>query len=324
MLAIKERLFEFLRISRSKINRLRMQESQRKLAQQKAQQKTAFDSLSVSFDEKYQQLKKYHLDRYTTPLWKKYNAKLEKILLPHPPFSFLQDPMMMMTMFDTAGGHWLKKELTFLEKKIAKRRLKLLLKEDYVGDPLLLQAAYLTSHTTIRHLYHLVKFLDVSGCNLTKIKTVIEWGGGYGNLVKILKRLLIKPCTYIIIDTPLLSCLQWLYLSTIFGKEAVHLLSDEKGAIKINKINILPVSLLAKYPIRGDLFISTWALSESSKYSQDYVVKHNWFQAKHLLLAYQENETGLFDPVRVGKLAADRGAVIQKVEFLPGNHYAFL
>lgn len=324
MLTIKERLFEFLRISRSKINRLRMRGSQKKLARQKASQKTAFNSLAVSFNEKYQQLKKYHLDDYTTPLWKKYNAKLEKILLPRPPFSFLQDPNIMLTMFDTAGGNWLKKELTFLEKKISKKKLKIILKEDYVGDPLLLNKFYLTSHTSITHLYHLIKFLDVSGCNLTKIKTVIEWGGGYGNLVKILKRLLIKPCTYIIIDTPLLSCLQWFYLSTIFGKKAVNLLLDEKGAIQINKINILPVSLLAKYPIKGDLFISTWALSESSKCSQDYVVKQNWFQAKHLLLAYQENDTGLFDPVRVGKLAVDRGAVIQKIEFLPGNHYAFL
>lgn len=321
---IRERLFELLRISRSKINRLRMWGSQKKIARQKAQQKTAFNFWNISFDEKYQQLKKYNLDRYTTPLWQKYNAKLEKALLPRPPFSFLQDPIIMMTMFDTAGGQALKKELAFLEKKINNKKLKMLLKEDYVGNPLLLNSSYLTSHTSIRHLYHLIKFLDVSGANLTQIKTIIEWGGGYGNLVKILKRLMVKPCTYIIIDTPLLSCLQWLYLGTVLGKEAVNLLLDGKGSIQINKINLLPVSLLAQYSIKGDLFISTWALSESSKYSQDYVVKHNWFQAKHLLLAYQENRTGLFDPVRVGKLAAEKRAVIQEVEFLPGNHYAFL
>lgn len=74
----------------------------------------------------------------------------------------------------------------------------------------------------------------------------------------------------------------------------------------------------------GKFFISTWALSESSKYSQDYVVAHKWFSSKHILLAYQDSNEKLLDADRVGKLATDMGAIIEDIEFLPGNHYAFL
>lgn len=66
-----------------------------------------------------------------------------------------------------------------------------------------------------------------------------------------------------------------------------------------------------------------WALSESSRYSQDYVVAHKWFDSKHILLAYPDSYKKLPDADRVGKLAAGIGAVIEDITFLPGDHYAF-
>jgi hypothetical protein len=289
----------------------------------KRDQVATFYTLRKNFPDIYNKLKNYNVAQFTTPLWENYNKKLEKTFLPYPPFSFLENPVIMHTMFVAAGGKWLRKELAFLEKKISKNRLKVLLQEDYVGDPLLFNLTYLTSHNSIHHLYHLIRFFDKTRCNLDQIDTTIEWGGGYGNMAKIFKRLKPTSSTYIIIDTPLFSCIQWLYLTTVFGVENVHLLQNAEDIIQAEKINLVPICFLDCREISADLFISTWALSESSKYSQDYVVAHKWFDSKYILLAYQDSCEKLPDAGRLGKLAADIGATIENIEFLPGNHYAF-
>lgn len=315
---------EQLRIARNKLFRLKMRATQVKLAKKKYYQKKNYNKISQDFEKKYNKLKGYNIEKFTTPLWKKYNARLEKAILPYPPFSFLQDPTIMITMFATSGGEWLASELTYLEKKLSKKKLEYLLEEEYAGDPLLLNSHYLTSHTSIHHLYHFIKYCQFSKIDFNKINTIVEWGGGYGNLIRILKKFEEKKHTYIMIDTPLFCTLQWLYLSSIFGEKKVNLVLSPKDKIKDNKINIISISFLDDFKIKADLFISTWALSESSKYSQDFVLKSNWFGAKHLLLAYQDNPAGLFNPSRIGKLAKDRGAAIEDIEFLSGNHYAFL
>lgn len=233
---------------------LRMRPTQARLAQVKRNQKTTFYALRNSFSDIYSKLKKNNVAEFTTPLWENYNAKLEKIFLPHPPFSFLKNPTITTTMFVTAGGKWLRQEVTFLEKRISRNRLKALLQEDYVGDPLLLNSTYLTSHNSIHHLYHLVRFLDKTQCNLDQIDTIVEWGGGYGNMAKIFKRLKSLPFTYIIIDTPLFSCIQWLYLATILGEENVHLLQNSEDTIQAEKINLVPICFMDRQKINGEIF----------------------------------------------------------------------
>ena len=144
-------------------------------------------------------------------------------------------------------------------------------------------------------------------------------------MVKIFRRLTRRTVTYLIIDTPIFSCLQWLYLSVVLGEETVRVLQDVEDNVQAGKINLLPVSLIGRRDIDvgADLFISTWGLSESSVYAQDYVIANNWFGAKHILLAYQDSCKELPQADRVGKLAENTGAVVEDIEFLPGHHYAF-
>lgn len=301
-----------------------MEPAQFKLAQMKSNQKRAFYALRSGFSSIYDGLKEHDVKKFTTPLWENFNAELERVFLPDPPFSFLKNETIRDTMFVAAGGNWLNKELAFLEEKISRNKLKFLLQEDYVGEPILSNSKYLTSHNTIHHLYHFARFLDRTRCNLDQICRVVEWGGGYGNMAKIFKRLKHKPSTYIIIDTPLFSCIQWIYLATIFGRENVHLIDNCEDNICAEKINLLPLCFLDCHAISSELFISTWALSESSRYSQDYVVDHEWFNAKHILVAYQDSSKTLPDADRVGKLAKNIGATTEHIEFLPANQYAFL
>lgn len=306
------------------IFRLRMIPTQHRLSQIKHDQVMAFNALRNSLFDTYNHLKKYNISQFTTPLWDDFNAKLETALLPSPSFSFLRNPIIRHTMFVDDGGKWLNEEIKFLEDKIDENKLKDILQEDYVGNPHILNSKYLTSHNSIHHLYHIIRFLDRTKCDPEQINTIVEWGGGYGNMAKIFKRLKSAPCTYIIIDTPLFSCIQWLYLTTILGEQHINLVKNPEDTIHMGKINLMPLCFLDYHNISADLFISTWALSESSKYSQDYVVAHKWFNSKHILIAYQESNSDLPYAGRVGRIAAaDIGAVIEDIEFLPGNHYAF-
>jgi hypothetical protein len=80
---------------------------------------------------------------------------------------------------------------------------------------------------------------------------------------------------------------------------------------------------LKNYNLKGNFFIATWSLSESSKYAQDYVSSLNFFGAKHLLIAHQESSRELPHASRIREIAITQGAIIVPIKFLPGNYYAF-
>lgn len=292
------------------------------LVQIKRDQKKRFETLKNQYSLYSHKLSGQNDFNFTVPIWQNYIKKLEKTLLPYPSFSFLRERPIRETMFVMAGGKWIKDEISFIEKSILKENLRRILEEDYIGGPILINSTYLTSHNSIHHLYHLLKFQEKTKINFSELKTIIEWGGGYGNMAKLFKRL-VPDATYIIIDLPLLSCLQWLYLATILGEEAVNLLSNTESKFKEGKINILPICFLKHHVLNCDLFIATWSLSESSKNAQKYVDSCNFFGAEHLLLGFQESGQGFSDAARVEKIAKSHGAFIYPIEFLPGNYYAF-
>ena len=121
------------------------------------------------------------IDKFTTPLWDHFNLEIEKALLPIPSYSFLRNPTIEWTMV-TSGGNWLNHELAFLEAKINKEKLRDLLIDDFVGNPNIINSSYFTSANAIHHLYHLTRFSEETECNLARLNTIIEWGGGYGSM----------------------------------------------------------------------------------------------------------------------------------------------
>lgn len=304
------------------ISDLRFRWAYAQLARSKGAQRAAFATLREEFGPTYNLIKARDIGGFVTPIWQDVNAEMENLLIPAPPFNFLTNPTLRHQMFVVAGGRWLEEELSFLEKRIPQNRLKCLLKEDPTGDPQLLSSAYRTSHNSIHHLYHLIRFAEETGCDLETIEGVVEWGGGYGNMAKIFRRL--RPAsTYCIIDTPIFSTLQWLYLSTVLGVENVNLLRRPDDMIRTGKVNVIPLCFLDQLKPRADLFLSTWALSESSSVAQDYVVSRRWFEANRLLLAYQDTSEVAPSAGRLGEIASQAGASTIDIEFLSGNYYAF-
>ena len=297
----------------------------KKLYRKKKCQYSDFNRLRNNFAATYKKIGNKIENNFTLASWRENNINLSQDFLPYPPFNFLQNPIIMRTMFVTAGGMWFHEQLKYLESRISEKKLKLPLEEDLVGGPLLSNAKYLTSHNSVHHLYHLIKFLKSTGYSPNETQIVVEWGAGYGNFAKIFKRYYGRlNLTYIMIDTAMFSSLQWLYLSTIFGKDQVHIIKSKKEKIKKGKINVLPVGLIKYCKIKADLFVSTWALSESSKYAQEFVILTKWFHAKNILMAFQKSSKRFPYANDLSREIKKSGGVVEEILFLPDNYYGYL
>ena len=301
--------------------------AEQRLERRGAAQRRTWDDQAGRFAEVYDSLRGRDISALTTSLWEAANREVEEILLPRPPWDFLRRRAIARTMFVDARGSWLRQQLDHLETTIGTERLSELAPEDAAGAPRIAVPKYRTSHNTIHHLYHLMRFRESVGIDPHVVPRIVEWGCGYGNLAKLLWRSSNGALTYLGIDTPLFVALQWQYLTTTLGTEAVALVADEAAPIEEGKINLIPVGALERDDIAGSLFISTWALSESSAAAQDLVEERDWFGADHLLLAFQELSGDEEHPLpfapRVGEVAKGQGASIEDIDFLSGQHYAF-
>lgn len=141
------------------------------------------------------------------------------------------------------------------------------------------------STNTIHHLFHLYKYFSHRGIDISKFKSkrIIEWGGGYGNMCKILIE---KGVTknYMIVDVPEFTQIQYNYLSSYFGLDNVNYLTDIKDMKDgINLISVDDIDIFPEY----DTFISNWALTESSSICQDICINNDILN-KNLILSYHQ------------------------------------
>ena len=288
-------------------------------------QKETFFKLQNSFSQAAKKLSEASLGDFVEPHWKDLNKTFLNVIKNGIPFSFLRHPLIGYTMFAQGRGEWMNNQITFLKSIFSIDVLKKVLREDFAVMPLIMQHSFKTSHNSIHLLYHIARWQKTTNINIYDINTVIEWGGGYGRFAVLFDRLRgDKPYTYIIIDTPLFSSLQGLYLSVILGEEKVNFIDNEKGKIMDGKINIVPLNYVGVCgEVKADLFVSTWALSESSLFSQRFVIEKNMYEARHILMAYQEKNIRLPNAEGVKDIVQKFGCVIEDISFLPPNHYIF-
>ena len=100
-----------------------------------------------------------------------------------------------------------------------------------------------------------------------------------------------------------------------------------QATLKKGRINLLPVSLLHRHWLAPDLFLSTWALSESSRHAQEHVVQRGWFGARRLLLGYQKDDIHrdeFVDPEVLEHGARTLGGTTKLFPFGENQHYAFV
>lgn len=290
---------------------------ERLLAERRPDQLRRFDALVPEFDARYGELDT-RTHRFLTEEWHMRNCELADSLLPRPPRDFIRHPVIRFTMF--VDDRHSEAKLGVAESVIGRKHLRHLLAEDPVGDPPARAwptGDVVTSSNTVHHVHHLARFRAVTGVEPSRIERVVEWGGGYGNFAKLFRRLRADATTYVIVDTPLFSCVQWLYLSSIFGRDEVRLITADGTSIAEGKINLIPITAIEHIAPAADLFVSTWALNESTAAAQDYVTDRGWFAASHLLL-------GMHDGEPLIRAACDAGArCLPVAPYMPHQNYAF-
>ncbi len=161
-----------------------------------------------------------------------------------------------------------------------------LLLEDYIGLPTITSAAYMTSANRCHHASHLSIYSQERKRHFWDCASIIEWGGGYGNMARIIRRM--NPSvTYTIIDLPELLALQYIYLSSVDGEGNVHVVQPNiTPQLAPGKINLLSSQEAVSKGggLRCDSFISTWAITECPRNTQKFVRGNEFFGARSLFL----------------------------------------
>jgi hypothetical protein len=259
---------------------------------------------------------------FVDPAWSKNIHAVEDYFLKDFDLSFLDHPVINGSMvFTNREAH--AKQWAYLEQwrnpGVLKKWIGEGARTHLPGARQMLSTAINSAH----QLYHLARYERSTGWSIGDAKTVVEFGGGYGNLARVFCNLG-NLTRYAILDLPLFSCIQYVYLSTLFGTDHVRLMDGAGEGIEERKIQLIPLPFLDRLVVEGDLFLSTWALSESTKQAYSYVKSRNWFGSKNILLAYNDKWKP-WDDEELKEDLERRGyeVTMEPISFLPGNHYVF-
>jgi hypothetical protein len=162
------------------------------------------------------------------------------------------------------------------------------LTESPVGEPLLSPHYPLTSPLLMQHGYHLVRLLESTDFDLSRLAFAAEFGGGYGSFFRLLRNLGYRG-RYAICDLPVMCALQRFYLRNVFP-------TGERGAPPSN-LEWLSGGLCEALMRRTaehapSLFVATWSLSESPLAIRDEVAPA-LAGFDYILCAYQRTFGGI-------------------------------
>lgn len=148
-------------------------------------------------------------------------------------------------------------------------------KDSRVGGPRIVKTDHFVGKPdSIDHLYYLARIMRYAKRRGQKVESIVEIGGGYGNFAYC-ARLFNPNITHTIIDFPEILSFVYLYSAINFPKLKIHIFNGSNG-IQEGALNLVPVSLLPRLTTRHDVFISTYALTETPENLINYV-KNNHF-----------------------------------------------
>lgn len=201
------------------------------------------------------------------------------------------------------------KELNYLRSLSTWHRWREMIREPGTGRPLRYPLYPASSGTTIHHAYHLAQFEETTGAKISDMDCIFEFGGGYGNLCRLVRRLGFKG-RYVLFDLPEFSALQRYY----FKMAGVLDISCES--------DFQHLEIALKGFLRNSLFIATWSLSETPLAVRTPVLEMVE-KFEHFLIAYQERFGEMDNMVFFDRWKNRVKAkwTCWPIAHLPGNHY---
>jgi GT2 family glycosyltransferase/cytochrome c-type biogenesis protein CcmH/NrfG len=242
----------------------------------------------------YQDIRKYYqlssstglINKFVHPVWIKQLTTLGKMITAGLPNNFLLHPICLEMFVRVGWNPQQEYELAYIESLNDKLRNNIYsLKESSIGQPPYDCKKLNISVNTLGMLWY---YARISELLTDSPSSIIEFGGGFGSLSRIFKTLNDNAMTYTIIDLPEMLSLQYYYLSASLGQDAVaaHISPEEKAVP--GKINLFPVYGIENLNIPSDLFISTFALSETPEITQKLICTNkNFYNAPCIYITGQ-------------------------------------
>jgi hypothetical protein len=204
-----------------------------------------------------------------TPLhtWPRHRLSIRQHIATDDPYKFLSWSTIAATMFVGSGAAFTRQEIRALDQ-----RYQDIIDEPDFGTPQTMEAFdRVTSGNLIHQAYHLLQFERASGARVEDLDSIIEFGGGYGAMVVLCRRLGFTG-RYTIIDLPEFSLLQQFYLGNTGYLDNVELIDDYD-----------------EQEMNAGLFLAIYSLSEVPISYRLRVLEQ--VRAKHYFLAHQEAYT---------------------------------
>jgi hypothetical protein len=253
-------------------------------------------------------------------LWADNLEALSRLVLNDDPRLFLRWEVIRRTMFVGNAPYVAWELLRLRANRHWSERWRLALREDPVGCPERFLLYPASSGNLLHHAYHLLCFEKTIGRPMTSFDTIVEFGGGYGSMCRLVHRLGFRG-RYVIIDLPEFSSLQRYFLRSVG-------LSVDRGSPsdggEVNTVAACSDALQLVESSHSWAFIATWSLSETPEAVRDYATE--LIRGAHgVLIAFQRrfeevDNVRYFSSLR--RQTAHRWIEVPIIH-LPGNEYMF-
>jgi hypothetical protein len=270
--------------------------------------------------------------RNTTEDWTALRRRLCQLAARDDVRRFLQWDVIQRTMF-VGWANYLRAELAFLKKQADwSSRWRNAIRESACGCPPRFPLSWRTSGNLIHHAYHLALFEHYTALRLHRLGLVIEFGGGYGALCRMIFRLGFAG-HYVILDLPEFSALQHYFLghANLPLLEVDELSASEGGVVLLSDPSVLH-TLHCKAQINRDkqpghsMFVATWSMSEAPLQVRDQLIPL-FYNVDSFLVGYQESFAGIDNNAYFSQLTKLLEHEIDwlgvPIAHIPGNGYLF-
>lgn len=204
-----------------------------------------------------------------TDLWEGVRGELRAHLRGADPRDFLRWAPVRHTMVIRSHRRAVP-ELSHLRSRPDWRgRWRAAIRETTLGHPHPLTRYPWSSANLVRHAYHVSRFEEATGRSLASMRTIVEFGGGYGRLCHLAHDLGFRG-TYVIFDLPEVAVLQRFYLRHvgIDVGEARGGALPERGAVTVVDLADLKACLRSR-PAGESAFVAIGSLSEAPRALRD-------------------------------------------------------
>jgi hypothetical protein len=191
--------------------------------------------------------------------WATFAAEIGSALKVNGVDQFLRLPPIAKTVHPRIRSHGRRYLTYLLRSKRFSSRIQKALTESPVGKPLVNPHYPFSSPLLVQHGYHLIRLLESTDFDLSQLRLVVDFGGGYGSFFRLLRNLDYRE-RYVICDLPVMCALQRFYLRNVFptgpGTQAPENLRWQTDNV--------PETLKRETAEHSpSLFVATWSLSET-------------------------------------------------------------